>query len=101
LILKSVIHDWNDERSLTILKHCYRALPVEGRVLLVERLRPEVPEVDPDHCSTLLSDLNMLRGPGGGERTESEYRTLLAASGFTVTRVLPADRFNIIEAVAT
>jgi len=41
----------------------------------------------------------MLRGPGGAERTESEHRSLLARSGFEMTRVLPAGAVSIVEAV--
>ncbi len=99
LILKSIIHDWDDERSVKILENCRRALPLQGgRLLLVERLMPEMLEARVEHCSVTLSDLNMLRGPGGCERTESDYRELLHDSGFRMTRVLPAGRFNLIEA---
>ena len=53
-----------------------------------------------DHRAITLSDLNMLRGPGGAERTESEYRALLSHGGFETKRVLKAGRMNVIEAVA-
>ncbi len=45
-VLKSVIHDWNDDRALTILKACRRALKPGGTLLLVERLSPERVAVD-------------------------------------------------------
>ena len=73
IILKSVIHDWNDERSIIILRNCRNALPKSGTLLLVERIMPEQPtesDVDKAHA---MSDLNMLRGPGGCERTEQQY----------------------------
>ena len=98
LILKSVIHDWNDALSCTILRNCRRAIPEEGTLLLVERLMPASPEVDADHKSHALSDLNMLRGPGGMERTETQYRDLLEKTGFRMTSIAPAGRFNVIEA---
>ena len=98
VIMKSILHDWNDQRCTVILTNCRRALPRHGRLLLVERLMPEEPEVKAEHRSVTLSDLNMLRGPGGCERTEGEYRTLLDASGFRMTRVLPAGRSHVIEA---
>jgi len=44
-----------------------------------------------------MSDLNMLRGPGGLERTEKEYRHLLNDNGFRPTSILPAGRFSVIE----
>src|SRR5882757_1180187 len=43
IILKSVIHDWNDARSISILRNCHQALPSGGKLLLVERLMPETP----------------------------------------------------------
>jgi hypothetical protein len=98
LIMKSVIHDWDDARSLKILGNCRRALANTGRLLLVERLMPDVPAADLAGRLAVLSDLNMLRGPGGCERTEGQFRTLLASAGFHVSRVLPAGLMDVIEA---
>jgi hypothetical protein len=41
IILKSMIHDWNDERSSVILQNCRQALPESGSLLLVERIMPD------------------------------------------------------------
>jgi DNA-binding HxlR family transcriptional regulator/ubiquinone/menaquinone biosynthesis C-methylase UbiE len=98
IILKSVIHDWNDERSSVILQNCRRALPENGTLLLVERIMPELPGTSDEDRSHAMSDLNMLRGPGGLERTEKEYRQLLRESDFHPTAVYPAGRFSLIEA---
>jgi SAM-dependent methyltransferase len=98
IILKSVIHDWNDARSISILRNCHQALPSGGKLLLVERLMPESPGVTDDDKAQAMSDLNMLRGPGGCERTEGQYRELLEQSGFDLAAVYPAGRFNVIEA---
>jgi hypothetical protein len=65
---------------------------------LVERLMPDLPEVNGEHRAVVLSDLNMLRGTGGCERTERQYRELLEQGGFRMTRVLPAGRLNVLEA---
>jgi len=98
IVLKSVIHDWDDQLSRVILQNCCRAIPKEGTLLLIERLMPESPVVCDEHRSHALSDLNMLRGPGGKERTEEQYRHLLGSAGFGVTSVRAAGRFAIIEA---
>jgi hypothetical protein len=95
--LKSIIHDWDDERSRIILENCRKALPQKGRLLLVERAMPELPGTDDAGRSCAMSDLNMLRGPGGRERTEREYHRLLTESGFRPTAVLRAGRFNLTE----
>jgi SAM-dependent methyltransferase/DNA-binding HxlR family transcriptional regulator len=98
IILKSVIHDWNDARSISILRNCHQALPSGGRLLLVERLMPEAPTATEEDKAHAMSDLNMLRGPGGCERTKGQYRELLERSGFGLAAVYPAGRFNLIEA---
>jgi hypothetical protein len=100
LILKSVIHDWDDEDSFRILGNCRSALPNNGRLLLVERLIPDILEVNPDHCEIALSDLQMLAlGGGACERTEGEFRKLLSKSNFRMTGVERAGRYNVIEAI--
>ncbi|WP_247513273.1 methyltransferase [Bradyrhizobium sp. 157] len=98
IILKSIIHDWDDARSVTILQNCRKALSDGGKLLLVERLMPERPSMSDEDREQALSDLNMLRGPGGLERTERQYRELLHQSGFDLAAVYPAGRFNVMEA---
>ncbi|ANV99947.1 methyltransferase [Bradyrhizobium icense] len=98
IILKSVIHDWDDARSATILRNCREALSSSGRLLLVERLMPETPTASDEDKAHALSDLNMLRGPGGCERTKGQYCELLNQSGFDLAAIYPAGRFNVIEA---
>jgi SAM-dependent methyltransferase len=98
IILKSIIHDWDDARSVAILQNCRKALPNGGKLLLVERLMPERPSMADEDKEQALSDLNMMRGPGGLERTERQYRELLNQSGFDLVTTYPAGRFNLIEA---
>jgi hypothetical protein len=98
IILKSIIHDWNDARSISILRNCREALPAGGKLLLVERLMPEKPTATDEDKAHALSDLNMMRGPGGCERTKAQYRELVEQSGFALAAVHPAGRFNVIEA---
>jgi len=98
LILKSIIHDWDDARSIRILGNCRRALVPTGRLLLVERLMSDAPRADAGDRMAALSDLNMLRGPGGCERTEGQFGALLGQAGFRMARVLPAGLMQVIEA---
>jgi cyclopropane fatty-acyl-phospholipid synthase-like methyltransferase len=100
IILKSVIHDWNDERSSRILRNCHRALPKDGTLLLVERIILETPTASDVDKAHVMSDLNMLRGPGGLERSECQYRLLLEESGLRQTSLVSAGRFSMIEARA-
>jgi len=65
---------------------------------LVERIMPDrTTESDVDKAHA-MSDLNMLRGPGGCERTEQQYFLLLEMNGFRQTSVRSAGRFSVIEA---
>jgi hypothetical protein len=84
-LLSSVIHDWDDERAIKILRNCRRSMGQQSRVLLVEFI---VPAGEGKSFSKLL-DLNMLVMNGGRERTESEYRRLFDAAGLRMTRIIP------------
>ena len=94
IIMKWIIHDWNDEQSVTILKNCHRALPENGKLILVEAV---VPSGSEPHFSKFI-DVNMLVMTGGRERTEAEFRKLYEAAGFRLTRVVPTESpFSVIE----
>ena len=95
-IMKHIIHDWDDERCVGILKNIHNAMKENGKVLIVETI---VPEGNEPHYSKLL-DLEMLTSPGGVERTTEEYRELLAQAGFRLTKIVSTKSpFSIIEAV--
>lgn len=91
-LIKSVIHDWDDERGLAILRNCRTAMAEGGRVLVVEPLAPEREHLGESPADAILiaSDLNMLVNTGGRERTEAEFRALFAGAGLRLERILPA-----------
>jgi orsellinic acid C2-O-methyltransferase len=84
-LLKSVIHDWDDQQSIAILRVCRRAMGPASRLLLVERLLSEGGPAEPD---VVMSDLTMLTMTTGRERTEGEYRRLLEQAGLRLRRVV-------------
>jgi hypothetical protein len=97
-VLKSVIHDWDDERSVAILRRIGAAMHADARVLVVEPLLPERPGTSPFDAMMAHTDLNMLVVTGGRERTEADFRALLSRAGLRPTRVLPTPAaFSIIE----
>lgn len=99
-LLKSVIHDWNDERSIAILGACRAALRDDARLLIVEIVVPARPGASPLDQMIAGTDLNMLVMTGGRERTEAQYRDLCAAAGLRIARILPtATAFSLLEAV--
>jgi hypothetical protein len=96
-LMRHIIHDWDDEKSLAILRNVRKALPPDGRLLLIESVIK--PGNDP-HPAKLL-DLNMLVVPGGQERTEAEYRKLFDASGFRLASITPTKGvIDVVEARA-
>ncbi len=97
-ILKWILVSWDDERAVTILNNCRRAMPAHGKLLVVERIIPAGNE--PFYGK--LADLNLLVLYRGRHRTEAEYRSLFAHAGFTLSRILPTHsptEFSVIEGV--
>lgn len=95
-VLAQILHDWHDEHCRVILDNCRQAIHPYGKLLVVEQVIP--PANEPSLGKWL--DLHMLVLLGGQERTESEYRSLLAAAGFELTRVIPTQSgASIVEAV--
>jgi len=96
-ILKSIIHDWEDAESIAILRNVRTAMPPHGAVLVIERDLGAPNENAP----AKFSDLNMLVGPGGRERTEDEYAALFTAAGLTYVGATPsAAGVSVFEARA-
>lgn len=97
-VLKNVLHDWDDEKSKIILQNCRKAMPKEGRLLLIERVLPE--HFSSEHREAARSDLIMLAALAGRERTKTEFQNLLNSSGFFVKKIFPTrDASSVIEAI--
>lgn len=98
-ILKSILHNWNDAASARILQCCAQAVPPHGKLLLIERVQPVRLRTNSRDQAVTRTDLNMLAGLGGRERTEAQYGALLAAAGFTIGQTQPLSfEFALIEA---
>ncbi len=85
-LMMQILHDWSDEESVKILKAIRRSAPPHAKLLLAEWLVPEGGQPS----WTLFVDLIMLTELTGKERTEPEFRELLARAGFRVDRVIDA-----------
>lgn len=85
--MKNVVHDWDDELALRILKNCRHAVPHDGVLLLVEYSIGE--ENSPSIGKT--ADMVMLTSTGRRERTTAEHRELLATAGFRLAEVIPLE----------
>lgn len=96
-VLKSVIHDWNDEQSVDILRKVRAAAEPDKKVLLVETV---IPDGDGDFVGKWI-DVEMLLNNPGRERTADEFRHILNLAGFEMTRVVPtASPFSVVEGKA-
>jgi hypothetical protein len=91
-LLKSIIHDWEDEDSRAILRVVRAAMSVGAALLVVERDLGAPNEDAP----TKFSDLNMLVGPGGRERTQDEYASLFESTGFRLVGVTPTAGTHVV-----
>jgi SAM-dependent methyltransferase len=92
-LLRSVVHDWNDENALAILRNCRRAMRPGTTLLLVEYL------LDSGSIAELL-DLHMIVLTGGRERTLLDYERLLGQAGFRLTRVAYTAGPTILESLS-
>ena len=98
-LLKSVLHDWNDEAAVKILRNCRRAMAPHAKMFIIERIAPERFSSSALDQGIARSDLNMLVGTGGRERTEIEYRAILYAADLRIARVLMlTGTYSVLEA---
>jgi biotin operon repressor len=96
-IMKHIIHDWDDERAIQILRNCHHAMRSGGKLLIVDAV---IPRGNSAHFGKLL-DLEMLvLTPRGRERTRLEFQDLLKQSGFRLRRVVPTEtHLSVVEGV--
>lgn len=83
LILKTVLHDWSDEKCAVILERCRQAMQPGSRLLIIDRILAE-----PLDSISLFYDLHMLVQIGGRERTAAEFKELLTRAGFQMQRII-------------
>ncbi len=94
-VLKHILHDWGDDDCVRILRTLQAAAPASARLLVIERIVGP-PNEDPE---SKLSDLNMLVGPGGIERTRDEFAVLFASGGWRLVDAYDAGPRHILEGV--
>ena len=83
-MLKSVLHNWDDQSCVTILQNCHKAMLPAARLLIIERVLP----IGNEKSEAILFDINMLVMTEGQERTEAAYKRLLETSGFILHQII-------------
>ena len=96
-IMTAILHDWDDDSSVLILRNCRQAMQPAGRVLIGDFVLK--PSNEPDFGKAI--DLEMLvLTPSGRERTESDFRRLFERCDLRLNGILPLPSGNsIVEAV--
>jgi len=99
-MLKSIIHDWDDEQAVAILKTCRRAMQPQAKLVLLERTVPERADTSQAAFEAAMGDLQMMVVLGGRERSVAEYGDLLAQAGFQMSRFVRTESpFGVVEGV--
>ncbi|XP_031393142.1 caffeic acid 3-O-methyltransferase-like [Punica granatum] len=83
IMIKDALHNWTDEDCVKILKNCYDTLPSKGKLILIYHLLLEEPDTSISSMYASRLDNTMMMQPNGKERTESEFRALSEAAGFS------------------
>ena len=83
-LLKAILHDWDDGKSVDILRTCRRAMAPAATLAIIERVVGQPNEVPEGK----FSDLNMMVQYGALERTREEFNDLLRRGGFEMTEVI-------------
>lgn len=95
-VLKRILHDWSDERTVRILRVCREAMGENARILVVDAV---VPPGNEPHPSKVM-DILMMVLLEGRERTEQEFRELYQRAGLKLTKVVPTPSvLSIVEGV--
>jgi hypothetical protein len=93
-LFRHIIHDWTDEQCMQILGHCRKAILANGKLLIADCVVPAGNALSPSKDL----DMTMLAFPGGQERTEAQFRSLLKASGFELKSITPTTTMiNVVE----
>ena len=96
-VLSEVIHSYDDDSGLAILKNCHQAMAAGGSILLVEKV---MTPCNATSFEMIMQHITLLLETGGRERTEDEYAALLQAADFALTKTIPTESpLSVIEGV--
>ncbi|CAN6845593.1 unnamed protein product [Brassica oleracea] len=100
LFMKWILHDWTDELCIKLLKNCWKSLPENGKVIIVDLITPTEPKSG-DFSSNYMFAMDMLmltQCSGGKERSFSQFKNLAFGSGFSRCEIIwCAYSYSVIE----
>ncbi|CAN4101307.1 unnamed protein product [Withania somnifera] len=89
IILKEILHNWDDDDCVKILKNCWSALPKNGKVVVIEQIQPEYPETDLISKHSFSMEMSMMIVfQGGKERTKTQFEALAKQAGFIALKIV-------------
>ncbi|KAJ6846981.1 caffeic acid 3-O-methyltransferase-like [Iris pallida] len=83
ILMKSTLHNWSDDRCVKLLKNCWKALPADGKVIVMEYCLPVYPEHTKEAQYVFHMDLIAMVTYPGKERTKKEFESLATEAGFS------------------
>lgn len=94
--MQEVLHNWSDADCMKVLKNCLKALPDDGKLIVIEQVIPK--KIDEAKNALLLDIVMLTFFTGGKERTEQEYQFLAKESGFSKVKfVCNIYSFSVME----
>ncbi|KAL8244779.1 hypothetical protein R6Q59_011037 [Mikania micrantha] len=98
IFMKWILHDWSDDHCVKLLKNCYKALPYNGKVIVVDAILSFVPDTSSSTKINSHMDAIMLANHHGKERTEDEFLALAKSAGFMgLRKICFACNFWVME----
>lgn len=88
---QKILHDWGDANCIKILQRCKDALPKKGGILIIVEtvMGQEIDGDDEWGRVKMANDMGMMVFTGGKERTEEEWKVLLASAGLDICKITP------------
>lgn len=97
-MIKHIVHDWPDNKSVEILRNCRNAMNKNGKILIMDSI---IPEDNTPHFGKKLDVMLMGSFDGGREHTEAELRELFSQAGLKINRIIDTGSYlSIIETVS-
>lgn len=94
IVMKHFISAWSDEDAMKILANCKKALPSDGKLILLQSFVPDIdePKTEADGIMPGIFAVQInVATSGGGWRTKKQFQDLFAKSGFKLERVIKTD----------
>ncbi|XP_011090539.1 uncharacterized protein LOC105171203 [Sesamum indicum] len=83
-----ILHNWNDEKCIKLLKNCYEALPNKEKLIVMDYILSNSPKTDVHAKYGSRMEVMMLKNLEGKERTKDECETLATKARFSEFKIV-------------